>query len=70
MIHRVQYLTEVNKYLLPELDDCRDSFYGFSNWHINEKGFSIVAKKMAFNTYRVLKENLPPVLEEEMIPNI
>ena len=35
-----------------------------------EKGFSIVAKKMAFNTYRVLKENLPPVLEEEMIPNI
>ena len=63
-------MSEMNEHLLPELDDCRDSFYGFSNWHINEKGFSLAAKKMAANAYRVLRKGLPPELEEEKVPNI
>lgn len=63
-------MAEMNKHLLPELDDCRDVFYGYSNCHINEKGFSLVAKKMASNAYRVLKENLPPELEEELVPEM
>ena len=63
-------MREINAALPRELDDCRDCFYGFSNWHINEKGFSLAAKKMAANAYRILRENLPPELEDELVPGI
>lgn len=43
---------------------CRDSFYGFNNQHINEKGFKIIAKHAVPNIIRVLEGALP-ILEEE-----
>lgn len=50
-----------------EFSFCRDSFYGFSNQHINEKGFKVIAKYAVPNLIRVLFENKEPVLEEEKI---
>ena len=47
--------------------NCRDSFYGYDNQHINEKGFSVIAARAAENLYRVLTEGLPPVLEDENV---
>lgn len=46
---------------------CRDSFYGFPNQHINEKGFKIIAQHAVPNIVRVLFEGKEPVLEEENI---
>lgn len=54
----------------PIIDDftfCRDSFYGFDNQHINEKGFKIIAKYSVPNIIRIIFENNEPVLEEENI---
>lgn len=48
-------------------EKCRDSYYGYDNSHINEKGFMIVAKAIAKNSYRILVENKPPILEEELL---
>ena len=45
---------------------CRDSFYGFRNQHINEKGFKVIAKYAVPNIMRVL-DNKEPILEEERI---
>lgn len=50
-----------------EYQNCRDSFYGYDNQHINEKGFSVIAKHAAKNLYRVLIEKKEPVPEEENI---
>lgn len=46
---------------------CRDSFYGFSNQHINEKGFKTIAKYAVPNVLRILLENKQPILEKERI---
>ncbi len=50
-----------------EYRDCRDSFFGFRNNHINEKGFEVIAERAAKNLYRVLVQEEAPLLEEEMI---
>ena len=50
-----------------EYTDCRDSFYGFPNQHINEKGFSVIAKHAAENLRRVLIDGQPPIPEQENI---
>ena len=46
---------------------CRDSFYGYENHHINEKGFRLIACRMADNAVRILRQGKDPVLEEECI---
>lgn len=50
-----------------EYRNCRDSFYGFSNQHINEKGFALMAKSSVENLRRVLIEGVEPILEIENI---
>lgn len=50
-----------------EFSLCRDSFYGFNNQHINEKGFKVIAKYATPNLIRVLYEGKEPVLEEERV---
>ena len=47
--------------------NCRDSFYGYDNQHINEKGFTLLAERAAKNAYRILIEHKPPQLEQENI---
>ncbi len=51
----------------PEFAFCRDSFYGFENQHINQKGFEIIAKYAVPNMIRILFQGDLPVLEEERI---
>lgn len=51
----------------PEYSFCRDSFYGYQNSHINEKGFILAAKAAARNTYQILKEQKQPLLEEDIV---
>jgi len=46
---------------------CRDSWYGFENQHINEKGFLLIAKHAAANLERVLMLSALPVLEAENV---
>ena len=46
--------------------DCRDSFYGFVNDHVNEKGFKLIAKSAIENLKRVLIDKTSTVLEEEL----
>lgn len=48
-----------------DLLDCRDSFFGFENHHINEKGFRVVAEAALPNLKRVLIEGLDVRLEQE-----
>ena len=48
-----------------ELTFCRDTFYGYGNCHINEKGFKYIAKYAAPNIIRVAFQNTEPILEEE-----
>ena len=50
-----------------EFSLCRDSFYGFENQHINEKGFKVIAKYAVPNIIRILFDNKAPVLEEEKV---
>ncbi len=50
-----------------ECENCRDSFYGYQNHHINEKGFSVIAKYAVKNLYRVLVLGEKPLLEAENI---
>lgn len=52
---------------LPAFTYCRDSFYGFLNQHINEKGFKVIAQYALPNIIRILFENKAPILEEERI---
>ena len=46
---------------------CRDSFYGYDNQHINEKGFRLIAQYAVPNIIRILYEGGEPVLEQERI---
>ena len=46
---------------------CRDSFLGYSNNHINEKGFQIMAKHAALNAIRIIFDRTEPILEQERI---
>ncbi|MBR4419776.1 MAG: hypothetical protein IKT32_02750 [Clostridia bacterium] len=55
------------KPITEEFTFCRDSFYGFDNQHINEKGFKIIAKYALPNIIRILFETKEPILEEENI---
>lgn len=50
--------------------NCRDSWFGFGNHHINEKGFSIVAERLADNAVRVLREGKEPLLEKEIVSKL
>ena len=50
-----------------EYKNCRDSFFGYKNQHINEKGFSLLAKRSAANLFRVLVKKEEPILETENI---
>lgn len=49
-----------------EYQNCRDSFFGFNNQHINEKGCELIARKLAENTRR-LRHGQQPALEKENI---
>lgn len=53
-----------------ELCLCRDSFFGFGNDHINERGFSVIAKYAVPNIIRIIYEGKEPVLEEENVTAI
>jgi len=46
---------------------CRDSFFGYKNQHINERGFEVIAGHSINNLIRVLIENKEPILEAENI---
>ena len=50
-----------------EYENCRDSFFGFSNQHINDKGFRLVATRATDNIIRIVFENRSTVLEDELI---
>ena len=50
-----------------EFDMCRDSLYGFENDHVNEKGFSVIAKYAVPNIVRIIYEGKEPLLEEENV---
>ncbi len=56
---------------LPELGEeftlCRDSYFGFANHHINEKGFETIARYALPNLIRILWENQEPILESEQV---
>lgn len=49
---------------------CRDSFLGFPNHHINEKGHIIIAKHSVANIKRILIDNESEKLEEELVANL
>lgn len=53
-----------------QYQNCRDSFFGFDNNHINEKGFYVIARQGVDNLYRVLVEKQEPVLEEELVRSL
>lgn len=52
---------------IEEEKNTRDSFFGYPNQHINEKGFRVIAEHALPNLYRVLREELPTVPEAENI---
>ncbi|MBR0190385.1 MAG: hypothetical protein IJQ23_08395, partial [Clostridia bacterium] len=64
------YNTDEKEYYITsteeEYKNCRDSFLGFNNQHINEKGFLLIAKRMAQNIDRLL-QNKNIVLEDENV---
>ena len=47
--------------------NCRDSFAGFHNQHINEKGFLLIAERMAARLEAILEHRSLPELEEELV---
>ncbi len=51
---------EIEKYF-----GCRDSYFGFDNQHINEKGFKIISKAVCKNIYKILIEKSFPHCEDE-----
>lgn len=66
-----RWVGQEDGWLSPELSEdfsfCRDSFYGFGNQHINEKGFRMIAEYAVPNMIRVLFEGKEPILETEMV---
>ena len=64
---------EQDWFLVPpaeECENCRDSFYGFENQHINEKGFQVIASHAVENLQRVLENGKSPILEKENIRSL
>ena len=51
-----------------EYRDCRDSFFGFGNNHINEKGFKVIAKHSVPNIIRILNGENAILEDENIIP--
>ena len=49
---------------------CRDSFIGFPNHHINEKGHIILAKQAVANIKRIIVDNDDVELEEELVVDL
>ena len=49
-----------------ELLGCRDSYLGFKNHHVNEKGFRLIARFAAPNLLRLLRGEAP-ILEAENV---
>ena len=49
---------------------CRDSFLGFPNDHINEKGHILIAKHAVANAKRILIDNDEVELEEELVVDL
>ena len=49
---------------------CRDSFFGYPNQHINEKGFLLLARRAAENLIRILIRGETPILEEEYVQTL
>ncbi|MBR3933106.1 MAG: hypothetical protein IKJ68_04285 [Clostridia bacterium] len=49
---------------------CRDSFFGYPNQHINEKGFLLLAQRATQNIVRILIRGEAPMLEEENIKTL
>ena len=61
---------ESDWFVVPPTEDyqyCRDSFFGYTNQHINEKGFEIIANRAVKNLRRVLINQESPLLEEENV---
>ncbi len=50
-----------------EFSLCRDSYFGFPNHHINEKGFETIASFAVPNLIRTLWEGKEPLFEEEAV---
>ncbi len=50
--------------------NCRDTYFGSHNFHINENGFMILGKELAENVHRILKLQKPPTLGEEKLAMI
>jgi hypothetical protein len=50
--------------------ECRDSYFGFKNHHVNEKGFWLIAERMAENLARLLYEGEAPLLEKENVSKL
>ena len=62
-----------NWHLTPPTEEvlfCRDSFYGFYNQHINEKGFRVIAKYAVPNAIRIIFEGKQPCLEQELLRSL
>jgi hypothetical protein len=51
-----------------EYFDCRDSYKGFNNNHLNEKGFKLLAERSVPNIIRVLNGENPVLEPENIIP--
>ncbi|MBO5480266.1 MAG: hypothetical protein J6A63_03655 [Clostridia bacterium] len=45
--------------------ECRDSYFGFGNHHINEKGFKTIANAAVNNMKKILLDHVSPQLEDE-----
>lgn len=50
-----------------EFRNCRDSYFGFPNHHINEKGFHTITRYALPNLIRILWQGDAPLLEEERV---
>lgn len=50
-----------------EYHECRDSFYGYANQHINEKGFRLIASRSVDNFIKLVTRGEEPKLEPELI---
>ena len=50
-----------------EFSNGRDSYFGFTNQHINQKGFETVARYALPNLIRILWEQKDPILEPEQV---
>ncbi|MBO5912440.1 MAG: hypothetical protein J6Q76_03110 [Clostridia bacterium] len=51
-----------------EYRDCRDSFFGFGNNHVNEKGFRVISEHAVPNIIRILNGENPILESENIIP--